>query len=141
MTKTSVQPNVATIISSAAYTHSGRVIRSFQRAAIALPTAKPAMKLDKISAADQTEFPNTSPLIRSQSVSNRSALHPDRKSMSEIEATRTGEDSIVKPIAASVESHNRAANYPFQILVHMRDTGVVNGCVDSNKEPLPGLLW
>src|SRR5712691_1006956 len=90
MAKTSVQPNVATTNSNPAYRHSGRAIRFFQRAAIVLPTAKPAMKLDKIKAADQTEFPNASPLNRNQSVSNRSALHPDKKRISEIRTTRMG---------------------------------------------------
>src|ERR1043166_3191777 len=94
MAKTSVQPNVATMISKPAYTSSGRVVRNLQRAAIALPTAKPAMKLDKINAVDQTEFPNANPLSRSQSVSNKSALHPEKKRINETKATRTAQDSM-----------------------------------------------
>src|SRR3984893_13834779 len=91
--KTSVHPKIATMISRPAYTRSGRAVRNFQRAAIALPAARPAMKLDKISAADQTEFPKARPLRRSQSVSNKSALHPERKRITETKATGTAQDS------------------------------------------------
>src|SRR4051812_10226494 len=56
---------------------------------MALPRARPAMKLERIRAADQTEFPKARPLSRSQSVWNRSALHPERKRMAETIATRT----------------------------------------------------
>jgi hypothetical protein len=48
------------------------------------------MKLERISAADQTEFPKAKPLSRSQSVWKRSALQPERKEMAETVATRTG---------------------------------------------------
>jgi hypothetical protein len=46
------------------------------------------MKLERIKAADQTEFPKTKPLSRSQSVSKRSALQPERKRIAETIATR-----------------------------------------------------
>jgi len=39
-----------------------------KRAAIALPRARPAMKLDRIKAADQIELPKANPLRRSQRV-------------------------------------------------------------------------
>jgi hypothetical protein len=37
------------------------------------------MKLERIKAADQTEFPKAKPLSRSQRVWKRSALLPERK--------------------------------------------------------------
>jgi hypothetical protein len=45
------------------------------------------MKLERISAAAQTELPNASPLNRSQSVSNISALAPDKKRIAQSNAT------------------------------------------------------
>jgi len=56
---------------------------------MALPRARPAIKLERIKAADQTEFPKANPLSRSQRVWKRSALHPERKRMAETIATRT----------------------------------------------------
>ena len=41
------------------------------------------MKLERINDAAQIEFPNASPLNRSQRVSNMSAPIPDRKRMAE----------------------------------------------------------
>ena len=38
----------------------------------------PAMKLERIKAADQIELPKLKPLSRSQRVSKMSALMPDR---------------------------------------------------------------
>ena len=55
---------------------------------MALPRARPAMKLERIKAADQTEFPKAKPLSRSQRVWKRSALVPERKRMAETIATR-----------------------------------------------------
>ena len=46
---------------------------------MAFPSAKPAMKLERIRAAARTEFPKAKPLSRSQSVSKMSAPIPDRK--------------------------------------------------------------
>jgi len=46
------------------------------------------MKLERIRAADQTELPKARPLSRSQRVWKRSALHPERKRIAEIIATR-----------------------------------------------------
>src|SRR5438128_1967314 len=48
------------------------------------------MKLDRINAAAQIELPKTNPLRRSQRVSKRSALLPERKRMSETMTVRTG---------------------------------------------------
>src|SRR5207248_11389358 len=48
-----------------------------------------AMKLERINAAAQTEFPNASPLSRSQSVSKMSAAVPERKRMPERIVTGT----------------------------------------------------
>src|SRR5437016_7459562 len=56
---------------------------------MALPRARPAIKLERIKAADQTEFPKAKPLSRSQRVWKRSALLPERKRMTETIATRT----------------------------------------------------
>src|SRR5207248_10980675 len=47
------------------------------------------MKLERINAAAQMEFPNARPLNRSQSVSKISATIPDRKRMAERTATGT----------------------------------------------------
>src|SRR5713226_8183045 len=84
---TIVQPNSATANSSAAYNLRGR-IRNFDDAAIAVPSASPAMKLERISAAAQIELPNARPLNRSQSVSKISALIPDMKRTPERIASR-----------------------------------------------------
>jgi hypothetical protein len=46
---------------------------------MAFPSARPAIKLERIKAADHTEFPNAKPLSRSQRVSKMSAPIPDRK--------------------------------------------------------------
>jgi hypothetical protein len=45
--------------------------------------ASPAMKLERIRAADQTEFPKTSPLRRSHKVWKMRALAPERKRTTE----------------------------------------------------------
>jgi hypothetical protein len=58
---------------------------------MALPKARPAMKLERINAADQTEFPKAKPLRRSQRVWKRSALQPERNRMAETIAVRTGQ--------------------------------------------------
>src|SRR5206468_6543336 len=86
--KTIVQPKSATAISSAAYNLSGR-IRNFVDAAIAVPSARPAMKLERINAAAQMELPNARPLSRSQSVSKISAPIPDKKTMPKKNTMRT----------------------------------------------------
>src|SRR5207247_10464574 len=85
--KTIVQPKSATAISSAAYNLSGR-IRNFVDAAIAVPSARPAMKLERISAAAQIELPNVKPLSRNQSVSKIRAPVPERKRTPQRTATR-----------------------------------------------------
>ena len=48
----------------------------------------PAMKLERIKAADQIELPKLKPLSRSQRVSKMSALMPDRNRIPERIATR-----------------------------------------------------
>jgi hypothetical protein len=55
---------------------------------MAFPNARPAIKLERIKAADHTEFPNAKPLSRSQRVSKMSALIPERKRIPERIATR-----------------------------------------------------
>jgi len=47
------------------------------------------MKLERINAAAQIEFPNANPLNRSHNVSKMSAPIPDRKRIPERIATRT----------------------------------------------------
>ena len=48
----------------------------------------PAMKLERIKAANQIELPKVKPLRRNQRVSKMSALMPDRNRMPERIATR-----------------------------------------------------
>src|SRR2546429_8483825 len=64
---------------------------------MALPRASPAMKLERIKAADQTEFPKAKPLSRSQRVWKRSALLPERKRIAETIATRTSQSLRCSP--------------------------------------------
>ena len=46
---------------------------------MAFPSARPVIKLERIKAADHTEFPNVNPLRRSHNVSKISEPIPDRK--------------------------------------------------------------
>ena len=55
---------------------------------MALPNARPAIKLERINAAAQTEFPKLKPLSRSHNVSKMSEPIPDRKRIPERIATR-----------------------------------------------------
>jgi len=55
---------------------------------MALPNARPAIKLERINAAAQTEFPKLKPLSRSQRASKMSALMPDRNRIPERIAAR-----------------------------------------------------
>src|SRR5439155_19302703 len=63
--------------------------RTLDDAAIAFPSARPAMKLERINAAAQIELPNARPLNRNQSVSKMSAPIPDKKRMPERITMRT----------------------------------------------------
>src|SRR4029434_100959 len=66
----------------------GRHRRILDDAASAFPNARPAMKLERISAAAQTELPNAKPLSRNQSVSKIRAPVPERKRTPQRTATR-----------------------------------------------------
>src|ERR1700704_5614068 len=79
---------------------------------MALPRARPAIKLERIKAADQTEFPKAKPLSRSQRVWKRSALLPERKRMTETIATRTSQSLRCSPLEAA--NTKRKARRPWQ---------------------------
>src|SRR5215470_14357392 len=86
--KTIVQPKNATRSSSTAYKCKGRHRGILDDAAIAFPNARPAMKLERISAAAQIELPNAKPLSRNQSVSKIRAPVPDRNRTPQRTTTR-----------------------------------------------------
>src|SRR5205814_7807802 len=77
---TIVQPRIATAISSTAYRCNGRQRLIFDEAPIALPSANPAMKLERINVVAQTELPNAKPLKRNHSVSKINAPIPEKNS-------------------------------------------------------------
>ena len=75
---------------------------------MALPKARPAIKLERIKAADQMEFPKAKPLSRSQRVWKRSALHPERKRTAETIATRTGKSFRCRRQGLQMQNANRS---------------------------------
>src|SRR5439155_18106985 len=95
--KTIVHPKNATKTSNTAYKWSGRHRRILDDAASAFPSAKPAMKLERINAAAQTELPNAKPLRRSQRTSKISAPIPDRNRIPERALTRSAMERFVDP--------------------------------------------
>jgi hypothetical protein len=56
----------------------------------------PAMKLERINAADQIELPKVKPLRRSQSVSKISEPIPERKRTLDRIAMRLAEDQLLR---------------------------------------------
>jgi hypothetical protein len=62
------------------------------------------MKLERISAADQIEFPKAKPLSSSQSVWKRSALAPEKKRMIETIRTRACERAMRRSLSQAMLS-------------------------------------
>lgn len=79
---------------------------------MAFPRARPAIKLERIKAADQTEFPKAKPLSRSQRVWKRSALLPERKRMAETIATRTFQSLRCSPLGPANTKRKARAPVP-----------------------------
>src|SRR5947209_15457889 len=77
---------------------------------MAPPSARPAMKLERMRAAAQTELPKARPLTRSHSVSKINALTPDRKRIPETIAVRT-DLNVVSRGSRQTDSNRRPADY------------------------------
>src|SRR5207248_10646561 len=87
--KTLLKPKRATATSMTAKKRNDRHRQNLDDAAMALPNARPAIKLERINAAAQTEFPKLKPLSRSHNVSKMSEPIPERKRIPAKIATRT----------------------------------------------------
>ena len=71
-------------------------LQTFAQNEAAFPSAMPAMKLERIKAADQIELPKVKPLRPSQSVSKISEPIPERKRTLDRIATRPAEDQLLR---------------------------------------------